>query len=467
MADIVLVVDDEPSNRQVLLRILEREGHRVEETSSGREALDRIRQGGVALCLSDLRMPGMDGLELLRAARALDPEVEFIVMTAYGTVESAVDAMKEGAYDFITKPLRRVELVTTVRKALEKQRLARENRSLRARLEDEDAVVGHSTAMRRVLEEIEQVAPSEAAVLLEGESGTGKGLLARRIHALSVRSGRRMITVNCAAIPETLLESELFGYEPGAFTGARGRKEGRFDLASGGTLFLDEVTEMPAAVQVKLLRVLQDGEYERVGGTRTLRTDCRILSATNRDLDRAVAEGRFREDLFWRLDVIRVRVPPLRERAEDVPLLVQHMLAGSIRKNRKPLEGISPEALDALASYHWPGNVRELENVVERAVVLARGRVVEVHDLPEGVRQGRGAAQVVAFRVGTPLKTVERRLIEETLRFAGGDRALAASLLGITSRTIYRREAEWRGEGPEEDPTTPPGPPPKKATGEA
>ncbi len=452
MPDTVLVVDDEPSNRQVLLKVLEREGHRVEETSSGREALDRIRQGGVALCLSDLRMPGMDGLELLKAARAIDPEVEFIVMTAYGTVESAVDAMKEGAYDFITKPLRRVELVTTVRKALEKQRLARENRSLRARLEDEEAVVGHSTAMRRVLDEIEQVAPSEAAILLEGESGTGKGMLARRIHALSARSGRRMITVPCGAIPETLLESELFGYEPGAFTGARGRKEGRFDLAAGGTLFLDEVTEMPAAVQVKLLRVLQDGEYERIGGTRTLRADCRIVSATNRDVDRAVAEGRFREDLFWRLDVIRVRVPPLRERVEDVPLLVQHVLAASIRKNRKPLEGIAPEALDALASYHWPGNVRELENVVERAVVLARGRLVEIHDLPEGVRQGRGVRQVVSFRVGTPLKAVERRLIEETLRLAGGDRTLAASLLGITARTIYRREAEWRGERPPDGP---------------
>jgi two-component system response regulator HydG len=336
-----------------------------------------------------------------------------------------------------------VELVTTVRKALEKRHLATENRRLRAKLAETDEVIGRSPAMRRLLQEIEQVAPSEASVLLEGESGTGKGLLARRVHACSQRATGRLVTVNCAAIPETLLESELFGYEQGAFTGARGRKEGRFDLARGGTLFLDEVTEMSLGTQVKLLRVLQDGEYERVGGTRTLEADCRILSATNRELDRAVAEGRFREDLYYRLNVIRLRVPPLSERPEDVPLLAQFFLARYASKNRKELEGFSAEALDALTGYRWPGNVRELENVVERAVVLTRGRQVVLESLPEQVRQGRGARMVLSFRVGTPIKEMERSMIESTLRFAGGDKNLAANLLGITARTIYRREAEW------------------------
>jgi len=447
----LLVVDDEPSNRQVLARILAREGYRVEQADDGRQALDRLRSGGVDLVLSDLKMPGMDGLELLKAARALDRDVEFIVMTAYGTVEVAVDAMKEGAYDFITKPLRRVELVTTVRKALEKQLLACENRRLRARLAEDDEVIGRSPVMRRLLEEIEQVAPSEASVLLEGESGTGKGLLAKRIHDSSARAARRLVTVNCAAIPDTLLESELFGYEPGAFTGARARKEGRFDLAAGGTLFLDEVTEMAPGTQVKLLRVLQEGDYERVGGTRTLKADCRVLSATNRELDRMVQEGGFRADLYYRLNVIRLHVPPLRERGEDIPLLAQFFLARYSRKNRKELEAITPDALDALCGYHWPGNVRELENVIERAVVLARGAQIGLEDLPEQARQGRGARQVMTFRVGSPLKAMERRMIEETLRFTGGDKNLAANLLGITSRTIYRREAEWNRSGGEEE----------------
>ncbi len=452
--DRILVVDDEQANRQVLARILAREGYEVEQAEDGRQALDRLRSGGIELVLTDLKMPGMDGLELLQAVRALDQDVELIVMTAYGTVEAAVGAMKDGAYDFITKPLRRVELVTTVRKALEKRHLTAENRRLRARLEETDEVIGRSPAMRRLLEEIEQVAPSEASVLLEGESGTGKGLLARRIHAVSPRAAGRMVTVNCAAIPENLLESELFGYEQGAFTGARGRKEGRFDLARGGTLFLDEVTELSLGTQVKLLRVLQEGEYERVGGTRTLEADCRILSATNRDLDRAVSEGRFREDLYYRLNVIRLRVPPLAERPEDVPLLAQFFLARYASKNRKDVAGFADEALDALSGYRWPGNVRELENVIERAVVLTRGPRVVLENLPEQVRQGRGARMVLSFRVGTPIKEMERSMIEATLRFAGGDKNLAANLLGITARTIYRREAEWARDegGPEPEP---------------
>ena len=300
--------------------------------------------------------------------------------------------------------------------------------------------------MRALLDEVEQVAPSDATVLLTGQSGTGKSRLAHLTHRMSRRRDSRFVTVNCAAIPESLLESELFGYEKGAFTGAVGRKEGRFDLARGGTLFLDEVTEMKPAVQVRLLRVLQDGEYERVGGTETLVADVRVIAASNRNIHEEVAAGRFREDLFYRLNVIPIHVPSLAERAEDVALLAQHFLVRYSEKNRKELQGISSDALEALHAYAWPGNVRELENAIERAVVLCRQGQIGLDDLPPAIRASRPARQRLSFEVGTPLKIVERRMIEETLRLTDGDKALAASLMGITARTIYRREAEWKEE---------------------
>jgi len=447
MSQHVLVVDDDASNRVTLERLLAKEGFVVAQAANGREALDRVRQGPVDVVLTDLKMPGMSGLDVLKAVRTLDPDIEVCVMTAYGTVETAVEAMKEGAYDFVSKPLQRAELVRTLKRALEKRSLRVENRRLREELGQrrEQAFIGRSTVMRALLDEVDQVAPSDATVLLSGSSGTGKGRLARLLHERSRRAAKRFVTVNCAAIPESLLESELFGYEPGAFTGAAKRKEGRFDLARGGTLFLDEITEMRMATQVKLLRVLQEGEYERVGGTETLRADVRVIAATNRDIETEVREGRFREDLFYRLNVIRLSVPPLKDRQEDVPLLAQHFLARFARKNAKPVTGFTAEAMDALSSHAWPGNVRELENAIERAVVLCRGPEVALHDLPPALREARGRARLV-FEVGTPLKTVERRMIEETLRSTGGDKTLAASLLGITSRTIYRREAEWAAE---------------------
>jgi len=390
-------------------------------------------------------MPGMSGIELLRAVRTVDSDIEVVVMTAYGTVETAVEAMKEGAYDFISKPLKRLELVTCMRKALEKRQLQLENRRLREQLGavGKGEVIGQSDAMRALLDMVEQVAPSDATVLATGESGTGKGRIARYLHRMSRRREGPFVVVNCAAIPETLLESELFGYERGAFTGAVGRKEGRFDLARGGTLVLDEITEMKLPIQVKLLRVLQEGEYERVGGTRTLQADVRVVAITNRDIEKEVAEGRFRQDLYYRLDVIHVHVPALREHYEDIPLLAQHFLGRFARKNRKELRGFTQEAAEALMGWSWPGNIRELENAVERAVVLCREEWIDVGDLPPVLGQGRGGRQRVSFEVGTPLKVVERRMIEETLRSAGGDKNLAASLLGITARTIYRREAEW------------------------
>ncbi|MFZ5477794.1 MAG: sigma-54-dependent transcriptional regulator [Myxococcota bacterium] len=446
----ILVVDDEESNRLALERIFTREGWDVKLAADGRQGLEMLREGDVAVVLTDLKMPGMGGMELLRAARQVAPEVQVILVTAYGTVEGAVEAMKEGAYDFVTKPLRRNEVVASVRKAIEKRELLHENRRLKQQIAQADPgeIVGQSAAMRALMEEARQVAPSMASVLITGESGTGKGLLVRWIHAMSPRRERRLVTVNCGAIPENLLESELFGYEAGAFTGAHGRKEGRFDLAAGGTLFLDEVTELPLPLQVKLLRVLQEGEYERLGGTKTIRADVRVVAATNRDPARAVAEGRLREDLYYRLDVIPLHVPALRERREDVALLARHFVARHAARNGRVVRGIDPDALAALERHAWPGNVRELENAIERAVVLAREDTLRVTDLPPALRTQGSPAESgwLTFQTGTPLHVVERRMIEATLRACNGDRNLAASLLGITARTIYRREAEWREE---------------------
>ena len=443
----ILVVDDDEANRITLERILRRAGYEVTHADSGRTAMEALRaHHSIDLVLTDLKMPGMSGIDLLKAAKVLSPELEVVVMTAYGTVETAVEAMKEGAYDFVAKPLKRLELTTCIEKALEKRSLLLENKRLREQLAEvgQGDIIGTSQAMRLVLDEVEQVAPSDASVLLSGESGTGKGRLARAIHRMSARRDRRMVTVNCAAIPESLLESELFGYEKGAFTGATNRKEGRFDLAKGGTLFLDEITEMKPAIQVRLLRVLQDGEYERVGGTDTLIADVRVIAATNRKIEEEIEAGRFREDLYYRLNVVPVRVPTLRERSDDIPLLAQHFLVRFVRKNRKDLNGITPEAIDALCAWSWPGNVRELENAMERAVVLCRGDRIDVGDLPPAIRKDAGQRKTVSFEVGTPLKDIERRMITETLRYCKGDKSLAASLMGITARTLYRREAEWR-----------------------
>ncbi len=441
----VLVADDELGLRESVERTLRREGFRVVQAEDGQAALNVLRQSGVDLLLADLRMPGLDGLELLRATKLLTPEVEVIVLSGHGTVEEAVQAMKEGAYDFLTKPFERAHLVRTVRQALEHRALVLENRSLQRRLDElvgAGEIIGESPAIRRVLALVKQVAPTASTVLIQGESGTGKELVARALHEGSSRRGRPFIRVNCAALPETLLESELFGYERGAFTGAVARKEGRFELADGGTLLLDEVGDLSAATQAKLLRVLQEGEFERLGGTKTLKMDVRLLAATNQDLTLLVKERRFREDLYYRLNVITIEVPPLRERAEDIPLLAQHFLRVHAAKNHRQIDGFTEAALARLQAYPWPGNVRELEHAVERAVVLARGTLIDLADLPPAVSQVEPVARVVPIPVGMPLDEVEQRLIEETLRFTKGNKELAAKLLGIASRTIYRKLKE-------------------------
>ena len=442
----ILLVDDEQSNLDSLARIMQREGFEVLCAAEARTGLDLLRRNSVNVLLTDLKMPQMSGLDLLRAARAIAPVTEVVLMTAYGTVENAVEAMKQGAYDFVTKPLKRAQVVGVVKRALEKQSLIVENRALKAELAAtrRRAIVGNSVAWRSMLEMVTQAAPSSATVLLLGESGTGKELLARAIHDRSQRASGPFVAVNCAAIPESIMEAELFGCERGAYTGAVARRDGRFSLADRGTLFLDEVAEISAQVQVKLLRVLQEGEFDRLGG-KTERVDLRLVAATNKDLAAEVKAGRFREDLYYRLNVITIQIPPLRERAEDVPLLATYFLQQYAEENQKQLQGFSRPALDRLAAYHWPGNVRELENVVERAVVLSKSPTLGEADLPRNlVGESTPEATAISVAIGTPLEEVERRLIFETLRHTNGDKRLAAQLLGIATRTIYRRLEEAR-----------------------
>ncbi len=450
----LLVADDDPGLRESLTRTLARAGHRVVSASDGRAALERIQGGGIDLVLTDLKMPGLTGIELLRAAKAIAPDVDVILLTAFGTVEEAVSAMKDGAYDFLTKPFRGEQLLKLVDKALERRTLIDKNRDLQRQLDDlraRDTAIGLSPAFRRMMTLVDQVADSSATVLVQGESGTGKELVAREIHQRSARRGKPFVAVNCAALPETLLESELFGYEKGAFTGAAGRKEGRFELADAGTLFLDEVADLSTVTQPKILRVLQEGEFERLGGTRTLRVDVRIVTATNQDLGQMVREKRFREDLYYRLNVITITVPPLRERREDVRVLAQHFLRVYAAKNNRRLDGFTDEAARRLEGYHWPGNVRELENVIERGVVLAHGQLMEVGDLPDEIAGATPVPEgVLSIRIGTPLAEAEKRLLEETLRLTKGNQTFAAKLLGIDVRTVSRKLQAWREDEGEE-----------------
>ncbi|MED5465749.1 MAG: sigma-54 dependent transcriptional regulator [Myxococcota bacterium] len=442
----ILVVDDEHGILQSLKKIYERENFRVSITDSGEEALEIVRSERVDLVLSDIMMPKMSGIELLRAVKAISPSIEVVMMTAFGTVENAVDCMRKGAYDFISKPLKRAMVVRSAQRALEHRALIRENQVLRETIETvtQGDVIGQSTAMCETLNTVSQAAPSAATILLQGESGTGKELLARKVHSLSDCRAGPFVPVNCAALPDNLLESELFGHEKGAFTGAQSRREGRFERASGGTLFLDEIGETSPAVQVRLLRVLQEGEIERLGGSAPISVDVRVVAATNRRLEEAVKEGRFREDLYYRLNVIQIEVPPLRLRHGDIPLLAQYFLARFAEKNNKSMRGFSEAAIRVLETHSWPGNVRELENTIERSVVLCKGDVVSVEDLPRSVAGAEGeevarTEEGVFVPFGVPLEEIEKKIIRETLDRTGGDKKTAAHLLGIATRTIYRK----------------------------
>ena len=453
----ILLVDDHKPFRDSLAKVLQGEGFHVFPASDGEEALDTLRKEYIHLVITDLKMPRMDGVELLKVAKTIRPEVEVILITGYGTVDTAVTSMKDGAFDYIQKPFKPREILKLIRKAIEKQSLVLENRMLQERIKDFqkfEKIVGQSPAMKRTQEVVAQVAPTSATVLIQGESGTGKEVIAQAIHDLSPRANKPFIKVSCAALPETLLEAELFGYERGAFTGAMARKEGRFELANGGTLFLDEIGEVSPTVQVKLLRVLQVGEFERLGGTKTIRADVRLVAATNINLLEAVERKAFREDLFSRLNVITIPLPPLRDREGDIPLLAHHFLEIFKKKNNKDVKGFTQETLEIMLSYPWPRNVRQMENAIERAVVLNRGERIAPQDLPPEVLKAiemptaREAAlmddKTISVPLGTPLEVIEKKVIEETLKHSRGDKNVASKILGISARTIYRKIEEDR-----------------------
>ena len=451
----ILIVDDEANARAALSEILREEGYETETAADGFKALGKLGAFSPDLILTDLKMPGLDGLGLLKEARAASPSTVLVVMTAFGTIDSAVEAIKLGAENYLTKPLEPGSLIAVVERAMEKARLMAEAAVLRERLRERNAfghIVGEHPSMKALLETVAQVAPSRSSVLIVGESGTGKELVAAALHRASTRAQQPLVRLNCAALSESLLESELFGHERGAFTGAVGRREGRFKQADGGTLFLDEVGEIPAATQVKLLRFLQEREFERVGGNETLKVDVRVVAATNVDLEDRVRRGQFREDLFYRLNVIRVDLPPLRDRRTDVPLLAGFFLRRYAQENGKRILGFSEEAMQRLMAWPWPGNVRELEHAVERAVVLCRGERIEVEQLPGPMIVGSARSKEAEGRPvipGSSIAELERYAILETLRAVGGSTSKAAKLLGVSARKIQYKLHEYgrAGEG--------------------
>ncbi len=435
----VLVVDDEATQLELVSGFLARHGFEVATAASGEQAVRHFRTEPVDLILTDQKMPGLDGLALLQAARAVDPEIAVIVVTAYGTIEDAVAAVKAGATDYLTKPLNLDELLHRLGQVRDRRRLVEENRELRQALQERhrlEGVIGESGLMQEVLSLVRRVAASDATVLIRGESGTGKELIARAIHHAGRRAGGPLVRVNCAALPETLLESELFGHEKGAFTGAHALRRGRFELAHGGSLFLDEIGDLPPHLQVKLLRVLQEREIERLGASRPLPVDVRLLAATHRDLEALVRSGRFREDLYSRLNVITITLPPLRDRRPDIPLLLDHFLEKFAAANGKTIRGFTREARDALLRYDYPGNVRELENVVERAVVLTRDDVIGLGDLPLGLQADGRPGDNDETALPAAVEGLERRMIRQAMDRAQGVQTRAAELLSISERVL-------------------------------
>jgi len=442
----ILVVDDEASARHALSEILTDEGYQVKMAGDGFRAIAAAQEFLPDLVLTDLKMPGMDGMGLLARLKEVHPECSIVLMTAFGAVESAVAAMHAGAANYLTKPLNSDELLLVIERALEGAALRREARDLREKLSeryDFSNIVGHSAEMRGVFKGVEQVAPSRATVLITGESGTGKELIASAIHHNSDRRDRPFVKLHCAALAETLLESELFGHERGAFTGADRRRVGRFELADGGTLFLDEIGEISPATQVKLLRVLQEHEFERVGGNQTVRVDVRLVAATNRDLKRLVQQGKFREDLYYRLNVINLHLPPLRERRDDIPALATHFVRRFASENNKQVERIDAGAMRVLRAHKWPGNVRELENVIERAVVLVDGPVILTRHLPTELDEPQGEDGAMPRIPGASLADLERYAILRTLEHVGGSTTQAAQMLGISVRKVQYRLRDY------------------------
>ncbi|MFP3999263.1 MAG: sigma-54-dependent transcriptional regulator [Desulfobacterales bacterium] len=451
----ILVVDDDSGHRTTLRTVMKSWDYRIHEAENGQSAVDMAKNTPFDLILMDVRMAVMDGIDALVKIKSYNPAIPIVIMTAYSSVESAVEAMKAGAYDYLTKPLDFDELKLTIERALEHTRLRDENKNLKEQLHsltNSRHIVASSPEMKSLLEMVATIAPSEATVLITGASGTGKELIAKTIHANSNRSKGQLVTVNCAALTESLLESELFGHEKGAFTGAERRRDGKFVQADHGTLFLDEVGEMSMAMQAKLLRVLQEGEIQRVGGDTSISVDVRIIGATNKDLSLMVADGGFREDLFYRLNVVNIHVPPLAKRTDDIPVLAQHFTNLYAQRNRKKIKGFTPQAMDRLLKHGWPGNVRELENVVERAVILSPGEYITEKDLPLNIsgthggpdQQTAAPEKTIGNSDAASLDEIEKSAVLRALEQADGNKSQAARLLGITRRTLYNKLEKYK-----------------------
>lgn len=445
MARNIMIVDDEKNTREGLKWALESTGADVFLAEDGEQALIKLGNIPVDLVISDLKMPKMDGVELLDHVREEFPETDFVILTGHGTVETAVEAMKKGAFDYMIKPVNIDELQLLVERCFEQKELKKENERLRREVDNKygfDSIIGRSPQMENIFEKIRQVAPTKASVLIQGETGTGKELIAKAIHFNSPRKRKPFIAVNCGALSQTLLESELFGHEKGAFTGAMRQKPGRFELAHGGTIFLDEIGETTPELQVRLLRVLQEHEFERVGGTKPVKVDVRIITATNRDLKKEVEAGRFREDLYYRLNVIRIDLPALRDRTDDIPLIANWLLKQFNEEHGKSL-AFNPKTMSILQSYHWPGNVRQLRTIIESSVILSSGKEILPKNLPEEVRTETSPSNAVKLRVGMTVSDAERELIKATLAEFGGNKAKAARTLQLGRKTLYRKLEEY------------------------
>ncbi|MBO5607885.1 MAG: sigma-54-dependent Fis family transcriptional regulator [Treponema sp.] len=441
----LLIIDDEKNIREGLAANFELEDYDVKTAATGEEGLALIEKGDIDLVITDLRMPGISGEKVLAKVTAETPGIPVIILTGHGSIDSAVDAMRHGAYDFLTKPLNLDQLTMIVKRALESREMSLQHQQLKKELEDSSALkgmIGKSSPMQKVQAMIRKVADSKASVLITGESGVGKELVANAIHSLSSRRNNSFIKVHCAALSETLLESELFGHEKGAFTGADRLKKGRFELAHGGTIFLDEIGEINQNVQIKILRVLQEHKFERVGGEQTLDVDVRVVAATNRVLEDEVKEGRFREDLYYRLNVIHIHVPPLRERKDDIPLLMSSFLDEFNRENGKNISGVDGRAKAAIFKYNWPGNIRELRNCMESAVVMCSGEEITLEDLPPSIRCS-SESDMLSLPLGITLDEAEKLIIKETLAMNSNNKSKTAEVLGIGRKTLHRKLSEW------------------------
>lgn len=441
----ILIIDDEKNIREGLAASFEMDGYDVCLAADGKEGLSYIEKGGIDLVITDLRMPGLSGEEVLRRVTTETPGIPVIVLTGHGSIDAAVDAMRNGAYDFLTKPLNLDQLSLIVKRALQNRELSLQHQQMQKELEGRhsfDKMIGKSSEMQKIFDLLKKVAPSKASVLITGESGVGKELVADAIHNLSPRKDNSFVKVHCAALTESLLESELFGHEKGAYTGADNLVKGRFELAHGGTIFLDEIGEINPTVQVKILRVLQEKQFERVGGTKTIEVDVRIVAATNKDLEAEVKAGRFREDLYYRLNVIHVQVPPLRERKDDIPLLISSFVQHFATENNKNIKGIDSKARAALYKYDWPGNIRQLQNCIESAVVMCSGDEITLDDLPPSISQAATESQIM-IPSGITLEEAEKILIQQNLAALKGNKSKTAEVLGIGRKTLHRKLAEY------------------------